>query len=339
MNTIIHYASSEDRHVAYAGVVRRFRTLLDKAGAILIGAGSGLSTAAGLTYSGERFHHYFYDFASTYGIRDMYSGGFYPFDDERIYWAWWSRHIYINRYIDEPSPVYSRLLNLVQDKDYFVLTTNVDHQFQRAGFESSRLFYTQGDYGRLQSISPRFPRTYGNEQLVYAMLEAQGFVKNAAGIYDVPDKGKLSMKIPSSLIPRCPDDGSRMIPHLRVDSSFVEDDGWYDASRRYHDFLRHHARGRVLYWELGVGMNTPGIIKFPFWSYTAANPQAWYICMNNGEAFTTREIEERSLCIDGDIAHVLYEVTGKERIYYDTGRTPDLAHPGTSTGNGSWACV
>lgn len=339
MNAIILNAPSEDSRALYAGSVRRFRTLLDKADTILIGAGSGLSTAAGLTYSGKRFHHYFYDFASTYGIRDMYSGGFYPFDDERIYWAWWSRHIYINRYVDAPSPVYSQLLDLVRGKDYFVLTTNVDHQFQRAGFEASRLFYTQGDYGRFQSVSPQIPRTYGNEQQIYTMVEAQGFVKNADGVYDVPDRGNLSMKIPIPLIPRCPDDGSPMVPHLRVDDTFVEDEGWYDASRRYHDFLRHHSRGRILYLELGVGMNTPGIIKFPFWSYTADNPQARYICLNHGEAFTSREIEKQSLCINGDIARVLCDVTGKEMLYYDTGRTPDLAHPGTTTGNGSWACL
>lgn len=334
MNTPFYQALSGDRRETYGALVRRFRTLLDQADAVLIGAGSGLSTAAGLTYSGERFRHYFYDFIRTYGIGDMYSGGFYPFDDECIYWAWWSRHIYINRYVDAPLPVYSQLLNLVQDKDYFVLMTNVDHQFQRAGFEPARLFYTQGDYGRFQSVSPQIPRTYGNEQQVTAMLEAQGFVKQAGGVYDVPDKGTLSMKIPSSLIPRCPDDESRMVPHLRIDNSFVEDNGWHDANKRYHDFLRHHEKSRILYWELGVGMNTPGIIKFPFWSYTADNPRAWYVCLNNGQAFTCGEIEDRSLCIHGDIARVLGDVTGKEMLYHDTGRTPDLAHSGFMAGNG-----
>lgn len=278
---------------------------LESADAILIGAGSGLSTAAGLTYSGKRFDYYFSDFAKEYGITDMYSGGFYPFPDAETFWAWWSRHIYCNRYIDAPKNVYGDLLSLVKDRDYFVLTTNVDHQFQRAGFDKHRLFYTQGDYGLFQSVNPKIRKTYDNKEAVYKMMEAQGFVKDENGVFQVPKDGRLSMRIPTELIPKCPDDGSEMTMNLRSDDTFVEDEGWHQAESRYEDFLRRHKHLRVLYLELGVGMNTPVIIKFPFWKYTKENRKAFYTCINKGEAYCPEEINDRSLCIDGDLGKVI----------------------------------
>jgi NAD-dependent SIR2 family protein deacetylase len=281
------------------------RNQMDQAEAVLIGAGSGLSAAAGLTYSGERFQRYFGDFAEKYGIRDMYSGGFYRFENMETYWAWWSRHIYCNRYVKAPSDVYETLLSLVKDKDYFVLTTNVDHQFQMAGFDKKRLFYTQGDYGLLQSVNGKIRKTYDNEEIVIKMMEAQGFVRDQDGIFQAPEEGKLKMEVPAELIPKCPDDGSDMTINLRCDDAFVQDDGWYEAQRRYHDFIRRHGQNRVLYLELGVGMNTPVIIKFPFWKYTSENPNAFYVCINKGEAYCPKEIAERSVCIDGDIGDVL----------------------------------
>ena len=285
--------------------IRVLKSALDQADAVLIGAGSGLSTAAGFTYSGERFQKYFFDFAARYGIRDMYSGGFYPFEDAEVYWAWWSRHIYYNRYVKAPSDVYPTLLALVKDKDYFVLTTNVDHQFQLAGFDKKRLFYTQGDYGLLQSVNPRIRKTYDNEEIIMRMMEAQGFVKDENGIFQVPEAGALKMHVPPELIPKCPDDGSDMTMNLRCDNTFVEDIGWHAAQKRYHDFVRRHEKMRVLYLELGVGMNTPVIIKYPFWQYTAANKNAFYACINKGEAYCPEEIAKRSVCIDGDIGEVL----------------------------------
>jgi len=271
----------------------------------VIGAGAGLSTSAGLTYSGERFERYFFDFARKYGIRDMYSGGFYPFPDEETRWAWWARHIYFNRYIDAPKPVYQELLLLVKDKDYFVITTNVDHQFQRAGFDKRRLFYTQGDYGLFQSVNPSTQKTYDNEEWVMKAMEAQGFIRDENGVFQVPENGELKMKISASLIPKCPDDGSDVTMNLRADDSFVEDEGWHRASAAYSEFLCRCENLQVLYLELGVGANTPVIIKYAFWQMTMANDKAVYACLNYGEAFCPGEIEDRSICIDGDIGEVL----------------------------------
>ena len=285
--------------------ITRMKKEIDIADAIVIGAGAGLSTSAGLTYSGGRFERYFFDFAQKFGIRDMYSGGFYPFPDDETRWAWWARHIYYNRYIDAPKPVYRELLELVADKDYFVITTNVDHQFQRAGFDKKRLFYTQGDYGLFQSVEPSNQKTYDNEEWVMAAMEAQGFVKGADGIYQVPEGGGISMRIPTSLIPKCPDDGSDVTMNLRADDSFVEDSGWHRASAAYSDFLRRHENLHVMYLELGVGANTPVIIKYPFWQMTFANEKAMYTCINYGEAFCPGEIEDRSICLDGDIGEIL----------------------------------
>lgn len=284
------------------------REKLAQADAVLVGAGAGLSTAAGLTYGGTRFQKYFADFAEKYGIRDMYTGGFYPFPSPEVYWAWWSRHIYFNRYIDAPSDIYPLLLQLMRDKDYFVLTTNVDHQFQRNGFDKRRLFYTQGDYGLLQSVRPEVARTYDNREMVESMLEAQGFVRGADGSFDVPSAGKLKMTVPSGLVPKCPDDGRDMVVSLRCDDRFVEDEGWHEAQRRYKEFLRNHEKSRILYLELGVGMNTPVIIKYPFWYYTKQNPQAFYVSINKGGAACLDAICRRSLCMEEDIGRVLHDL-------------------------------
>lgn len=296
------------KDIPYAAQVSLLAEKLRSADAILIGAGAGLSTAAGLTYAGARFQKYFSDFAETYGIKDMYTGGFYPFPSPVVYWAWWSRLIYFNRYIDAPSPVYPDLLALVKDKEYFVLTTNVDHQFQRSGFDKQRLFYTQGDYGLLQSVQPTVQRSYDNQDLIERMLAAQGFVKNAQDVYEVPETGKLKMTIPVELIPRCPDDGRAMMVSVRSDDRFVEDAGWHAAKKRYEAFLEHHQDDAILYFELGVGLNTPVIIKYPFWYYTAANPHAFYACINTEYAVCTEEIAERSLCLEQDIGKVLHDL-------------------------------
>ena len=278
---------------------------LQNADAIVIGAGAGLSASAGLTYSAERFEKYFFDFAKKYGIRDMYAGGFYPFSESETRWAWWARHIYYNRYVKAPKPVYEELLSIVRNKNYFVITTNVDHQFQRAGFDKSRLFYTQGDYGLFQSVHPSIQKTYDNEEWVMQAMQAQGFVKDENGVFIVPKDGKLSMSIPTALIPKSPDDGSDVTTNLRADDSFVEDEGWHRASEAYDDFMKQHEHSHVLYLELGVGANTPVIVKYPFWKMTMDNEKAIYACINYGEAFCPKEIEHRSLCIDADIGEIL----------------------------------
>ena len=301
-NTMKNYY---DKEVESLEKLIALKQVLQQAEVIIVGAGAGLSTSAGLTYSGERFERYFFDFAAAYGIKDIYSGGFYPFPTDEIRWAWWARHIYFNRYIDPPKPVYRELLSLLKDKNYFVITTNVDHQFQRAGFDKNRLFYTQGDYGLFQSINPNVQKTYDNEQWVIKAMEAQGFIKDERGVFIVPDDKSIVMQIPTDLIPICPDDNSEVTTNLRVDHSFVQDEGWYEASEAYHHFLKDNDNKRIVFLELGVGDNTPGIIKYPFWQMTMANENAVYACINYGEARCPREIKDRSICIDGDIGNIL----------------------------------
>ena len=288
--------------------IMRLKEEIKTADAIVIGAGAGLSTAAGLTYSGERFEKYFFDFIERFGIRDMYSGGFYPFPDDETRWAWWARHIYYNRYIDPPKPVYQKLLALVKDKDYFVITTNVDHQFQRAGFDKARLFYTQGDYGLFQTVDGRNGRTYDNEEWVMEAMEVQRFIRDDNGIFQVPNDCLISMRLPTELIPVCPDDGRAVTMNLRSDDTFVEDEGWHKASAAYAGFLAGIARKHVLYFETGIGANTPVIVKYPFWAMTAENSNAVYACLNYDEAFCPRQIERQSICIDGDTGDVIKEL-------------------------------
>lgn len=289
----------------------RLKEELGTADAVVVGAGSGLSTSAGFIYTGERFQKYFKDFIGKYGFPDMYSGGFYPFAGLEEYWAYWSRYIYINRYMDSPKPVYQELLQLVKDKDYFVLTTNVDHCFQKAGFDKGRLFYTQGDYGLWQCSKPCHQKTYDNEAAIRKMIEAQGFKITEKGL-TIPDSASPVMTVPSELVPHCPVCGAPMSMNLRIDDTFVEDDGWHAAAQRYEDFLRRHEGGHILFLELGVGGNTPAIIKYPFWQMTYRNPKAVYACVNLGEAYAPREIRERSICIDGNIGEVLKELDGNQ---------------------------
>ncbi len=294
----------------YSDKLRRLRRALSEAEAVLVGAGAGLSTSAGFTYSGARFRRYFADFAAKYHFADMYSGGFYPYPSPEALWAFWSRNIYINRYVDPPRPVYRRLLELVKDRDYFVLTTNVDHCFQRAGFDKERLFYTQGDYGLWQCSLPCRAVTYDNEAPVRNMLAAQGFTFGRNGELIVPEEGPASA-VPSELIPRCPICGRPMTMNLRVDERFVEDAGWQTASKRYADFLEQHRDRRVLFLEAAVGYNTPGIIKYPFRRMTRQWPQAVYACLNRGEAEAPPEIADRSICIDGDVGELLEQLTAE----------------------------
>lgn len=275
----------------YSDNISRLKEKVETADAILVGAGAGLSASAGLTYSGERFDKYFLDFKAKYGITDMYSGGFFPYESLEEYWAWWSRHVLINRYDVEIGNPYSDLAELVKDKDYFVLTTNVDHQFQLAGFDKKRLFYTQGDYGLWQCSKACHNKVYDNEDIVRKMVSEQ-----------------KDMKIPTELIPKCPVCGAPMTMNLRCDNKFVQDEGWYEAAERYNDFIRRHKDLNILFFELGVGANTPGIIKYPFWQMTAQNVNATYVCVNLGMAVCPEYIASQSICIDADIGMVLSEL-------------------------------
>ena len=275
----------------YSDKLSRLKDKIAAADAIVIGAGAGLSTSAGFDYSGERFEKYFADFHKKYGITDMYSGGFYPFETLNEYWAWWSRHILVNRYNAPVGKPYSDLLKAVSDKDYFVLTTNVDHRFQLAGFDKKRLFNTQGDYGLWQCSEPCCNETFDNENAVRTMV-----------------KEHCNMKIPDELIPRCPHCGKPMAMNLRCDNSFVQDEGWHAAAERYEEFIRKHRNLHILFLELGVGFNTPGIIKYPFMQMTAENPKAIYACINMNEAYAPDEIADRAICIDGDIGKVIENI-------------------------------
>lgn len=280
--------------------IQQLKEAIEEADAVVIGAGAGLSTSAGFVYTGERFSKYFGDFAGKYGFEDMYSGGFYPFDSLEEYWGYWSRYIYINRYMNAPKPVYENLLRLVQEKDYFVLTTNVDHCFQKAGFDKHRMFYTQGDYGLWQCSRPCHHETYDNRKIVEKMVEAQGYTVAADGTFLAPQRAALKMTVPSELVPHCPKCGAPMTMNLRADSTFVEDDGWHKAASRYDDFIRRHQGMKVLFLELGVGYNTPGIIKYPFWQMTAGNPKAVYACINYRDAACPTELQNQAICIEGD---------------------------------------
>ena len=292
----------------YAASVQALKAALDSADAVVIGAGAGLSASAGFTYSGERFEKYFSDFEKACGFHDMYSGGFYPFPTPEMRWAYWSRYIWVNRYQDTPKPVYDTLRRLVQGKDYFVLTTNVDHCFQKAGFDKKRLFYTQGDYGLFQCSEPCRPETCDNESAVREMLAAQGYAIQPDGALVLPEDGALKMTVPAELVPHCPRCGRPMTMNLRCDDTFAEDEGWHTAAARYSDFLRTRKNQSVLFLELGVGFNTPVIIKYPFWRMTAQNPNAVYACVNFGEAYAPDEIQKKSICINGDIGEVLSQL-------------------------------
>ena len=274
----------------YWDSIQKLKDEIEQADAIVIGAGVGLSASAGLEYSGKRFYDNFADFAKKYGLQDMYSAGFYPFETLEEYWAYWSRHIWLNRYQPSVGQPYKDLLSLVKNKDYFVLTTNVDHCFQKAGFDKHRLFYTQGDYGLWQCLKACHPVTYDNEEQVKEMIPEQ-----------------KDVKIPTELIPHCPHCGSPMTMNLRIDGTFVQDEGWYTASNRYYEFLKRHENLHILFLELGVGYNTPVIIKYPFWNMTANNKNAVYACMNNQELYCPEEIQKQSICIQADIGKVIHD--------------------------------
>ena len=273
---------------SFSEQVRELKKAMESAEAVVIGAGAGLSTSAGFAYTGERFQKYFSDFEEKYHFHNMYSGGFYPYSTLEEYWAYWSRYIYINRYMDAPKPVYDRLFQLVRDKDYFVLTTNVDHCFQKAGFDKERLFYTQGDYGLFQCSEPCCQETFENEKMIRQMMDQQN-----------------DMRIPTELLPVCPHCGKPLTMNLRSDNKFVEDMGWHLAAERYHNFIRTRKNHRILFLELGVGYNSPVIIKYPFWQMVMKNRQATYACINLGEAVCPNEIQKQAICIDGDINEVL----------------------------------
>ncbi len=277
----------------YLAKMNRVRELIEDAESIVIGAGAGLSAAAGLLYSGERFKNLMPEFIEKYNLSDMYSAAFYPHKTLEEHWGYWSRHIYHNRYTAEIDSTYENLFNLVKDKNYFVITTNADHLFLLNSFEKSRLFYTQGDYGLYQCSVPCHKETYNNRDSIFEMVEKQ-----------------KDLKIPTELIPYCPKCGETMTVNLRVDSTFVESEGWHLADERYQSFLKKNLGKKILFLELGIGYNTPGIIKYPFWQMTYTSKNANYVCINLDETSLPKEIEKKGIIINGDISKVMSDLKG-----------------------------
>ena len=282
-----------DKKIIENEKITQLKYELKNADAIVIGAGAGLSASAGFTYHGERFKKYFSDFEEKYGFHDMYLGGFYPYQTLEEYWAYWSRYIYVNRYMNTPKSTYQDLFNIVKNKNYFVITTNVDHCFQKSGFDKKRIFYTQGDYGLFQCSEPCCNKTFENKDMIIDMIEHQH-----------------NMKIPYNMIPKCPYCGKPLTMNLRADDKFVQEEGWYNAAERYQNFLQQQQNKHILYLELGVGYNTPIIIKYPFWQMTVKNTKAIYACVNYGEASCPHNIEKQSICINNDISKILKELNG-----------------------------
>lgn len=276
----------------YVDRIKQAKELIANADYVVIGAGAGLSTAGGFEYSGKNFEKHFKDFGDKYGFKDMYSGGFYPYATPEERWAYWSRYVYVNRYLQtEPNKVYAELFELVKNKDYFVITTNVDHQFQIAGFDKQKLFYTQGDYGLFQCSVPCHNKTYDNKELILKMVESQ-----------------KDMKIPTELIPMCPVCGKPMEMNLRADDKFVQDEGWYAHAKAYQNFIDKIKNKKVVLIEIGVGYNTPVIIKYPFERMTYFNKHTNLIRINKDYAICSDEIKDKTILFNENVSDILQKL-------------------------------
>lgn len=280
--------------IPYEDQVKRAEKLIQDADAVLIGAGAGASTAAGLSYGGKRFQENFGAFIEKYGsqyMTDMYSAGFYPFPTEEAKWGYWSRQVMINRFDPPALPFYIQLSDLVKEKEYFVLTTNVDGQFEKAGFAKDRIFATQGDYAKIQCQRACHKKTYDAEELFRKM--------------DAEQKGCL---IPSELVPICPVCGGKMAMNLRCDQYFVEDEEWHEAADRYAGFLSENRNKKVVLLELGVGFNTPVIIRFPFEKMMREQESYALIRLNKEEAVVPESFGKRAVGIGGDMAATIAKI-------------------------------
>ena len=278
----------------YEDQIRNAVNLIKDADTVIIGAGAGASTAAGIEYGGKRFREKFHEFIMKYGghyMTDMYAAGFYPFPSEEAKWGYWSKHALINRFDPPALPLYKELYDIVKDKEYFVLTTNVDHQFYKAGFADERIFATQGDYGKIQCQRGCHPKTYDAKELFQKM-----------------DAARKDCLIPSELVPKCPVCGGNMAMNLRCDNYFVEDEAWHEAADRYADFLEQHQSEKVVLIELGVGFNTPIIIRFPFDKMVRENASYSLIRLNKDEAVVPESFGKRAVGIGGDMAHAITDI-------------------------------
>ena len=279
---------------------------ISKSKAIIIGAGAGLSTSAGFYTSGERFQKYFFDFKKKYNLKDMYSGSFYPYSKKSEYWAFMSRNIYLNRFSPFPKKTYKILYQIFKEKNYFILTTNVDHLFQRAGFNKNRLYYMQGDMGLLQCKKPCHFKNYDNYNIIKDMLIDQGFSFDSEG--DLIIGEKIKTEISEKLIPKCPVCGGEMDFNLRIGDNFVQDNGWYKHQKLYDDFINKYKNDDILYIELCVGYNTPSIIKYNFWNQVNNNPKAKLVSINLEESEIPEKIKNRSLILTGEADEILNKI-------------------------------
>lgn len=286
--------------IPYEKQVERVSALLKEAQVVLIGAGAGASAAAGLTYSGKRFTDNFSEFIEKYGsayMTDMYTAGFYPFPAQEAKWGYWSKHSMINRFLPPAMPLYRQLYEIVKEKEYFVLTTNVDHQFQKAGFDTERIFATQGDYGEIQCEKGCHPKVYDAEEMFYQM-----------------DQARHDCLVPSCLVPKCPVCGGNMAMHLRCDRYFAEDENWHEAAGRYCDFLKKMEEKKGVLLELGVGFNTPAIIRFPFEKMVRENRNLSLVRLNREEAVVPESLGNRAVGIGGDMAKVISDLNSRDHI-------------------------
>lgn len=287
LNNFLYGSPATDyifQEMSYEEQIKLASTYIKNADYILIGAGAGLSSAAGLTYSGKRFEENFKEFIDKYGMTDMYSAGFYPFPSEEARWGYWSKHSYINRIEPEGLPLYRQLLKIIESKDYFVLTTNVDYQFQKSGFDESRIFAIQGDYGLIQCMHGCHNKTYDAIEMFNQMNQA---VKDCL--------------VPSYMVPKCPVCGGPMTMNLRCDQYFVEDEKWNIAADYFDKFLKTIKNKKIVLLELGVGFNTPAIIRFPFEKMMRENNNATLVRLNLDEAIVPKNFGKRAVGINEDL--------------------------------------
>ncbi len=282
------------QNTPYEEQIRQAAVLIREAEIVLIGAGAGASAAAGLTYSGKRFTDNFSEFIQRYGkeyMTDMYAAGFYPFPTQEAKWGYWSKHSMVNRFLPPALSLYRQIYEMVKEKDYFVLTTNVDHQFHKAGFQTERIFATQGDYGNIQCEKGCHPKIYDAEKMFRQM-----------------DQARRDCVIPSYMVPKCPVCGGNMTMHLRCDEYFVEDENWHEAAFRYSDFLKRNKKKKSVLLEIGVGFNTPAIIRFPFEKMMCENYNLSLIRLNLNEAAVPESLENRAIGIGGDMAKAMFDL-------------------------------
>lgn len=276
---------------SYKKRLEQAKRALEGAEYVLLGGGAGLSAAAGITYSGKRFTEHFEPFINKYGFTDLYTSSFYPFRTEEENWAYWAKHISINRFEIGATRLYEDLFQLVKEKEYFVISTNVESQFVKAGFPEDKVFEIQGDYSYLQCEKGCHDTLYYNEAVVKEMIEQT-----------------RDCRIPTDLVPKCPVCGGRMDVNLRKNGYFVQDEKWYESERRYKEFLSSTTEERIVYAELGVGFNTPGIIRYPFERMTYNNVNATLIRFNLEHPEGAPENKFRTIAFTEDMQKIVRDL-------------------------------